>query len=89
MAAVLDRPMHAAGDAEGTALGAAALGLHALGLSPRLEDAPAMLYGPPSSVTHQIRPDPSLVEVYARTRATLPKLVDTLDTVSNVFRAPR
>jgi gluconokinase len=89
MAAVLDRPMHAAGDAEGTALGAAALGLHALGLSPRLDDAPAMLYGPPSSVTHQIRPDPSLVEVYARTRATLPRLVDTLDTVSNLFRAPR
>ena len=87
MAAVLDRPLHAVGDAEGSALGAAALGLYALGLSPRLEDAPAMLSTAPSSVAHGVQPHPSLVEVYARTRATLPRLVDALDAVADLFRA--
>ena len=88
MAAVLDRPLHLAGDAEGSALGAAALGLYALGLSPRLEDAAAMLSAAPSTVSDGIRPDPSLAEVYARTRATLPRLVDALDAVAGLFRDP-
>src|SRR5207249_6961803 len=43
MAATLDRPLHAVGAAEGTALGAAALGLFALGRAPQLSDAVAQL----------------------------------------------
>ena len=40
MAATLDRPLHAVGDAEGTALGAAVLGLVGLGRAARLDEAP-------------------------------------------------
>lgn len=85
MAAALDRPMQAVSDAEGSALGAAALGLHALGLSPRLEDAPAMLGVTPSQDGLRVEPDPSLVSVYAATRAAVPRLVEALGAVADLF----
>ncbi|HEU5023386.1 MAG TPA: gluconokinase [Spirillospora sp.] len=43
VAAAVDRPTTFTSGAEGSALGAAALGLHALGRAAQLEDAPAML----------------------------------------------
>lgn len=86
MAGVLDRPLYALDDAEGSALGAAALGLHALGRSPRLEDAPAMLTDPHSAAADRVDPDASLVAVYARTRIYVPQLLDALQAVAELFR---
>ena len=86
LAAALDRPLHFPSDAGGTALGAAALGLHALGLSSRLDDAPALLATAQPADADQVRPDPALVAVYARTRSTLPLLVDALGAVADLFR---
>ena len=85
MAATLDRPIEAVGDAEGSALGAAALGLHAVGLSPRLEDAPSMLGVTPSQDALRVEPDPALVAVYARTREAVAPLVAALGPVANLF----
>jgi gluconokinase len=86
MAAVLDRPLYSGGHAEGTALGAAALGLYALGRCPRLEDAPAMLTGPQSPATVRFDPDPQLVAAYSRTRTLVPQLVGALAPVAELFR---
>ena len=47
-----------------------------------------MLSTAPSSVTHSVQPHPSLVEVYARTRMTLPRLIDALKPVAGQFRPP-
>jgi gluconokinase len=86
LAAVLDRPLLSVGDAEGSALGAAALGLHALGRSPRLEDAVALLVPPEAVVTEHVQADASLVTVYVRARTAVPRLVDALDAVADLFR---
>ena len=85
MAAVLDRPLHALGHAEGSALGAAALGLHALGRSRRLADAPALLVDSRTADAGCIHADPSLVATYARARAATPRLVRALDGVAELF----
>ena len=89
MAAMLDRPLTIATDAGGSALGAAALGLYAVGLSPRLEDAPALLLPVPSADANEIHPDPSLVAAYADTRNAVAELIHALGAVAYLFRAPR
>jgi gluconokinase len=78
MAAALDRPLQVIGGAEGTALGAAALGLFALGRAPTLAGAAARLAAgaepePPVDV------DPGLVATYDRVRASIPGLVGELE----------
>jgi gluconokinase len=83
LAATLDRPLVAIGDAEGTALGAAALGLLALGHADSLEDALELL--PRPSASERIEPDPELVETYARSRAALPELIRALDAVADLL----
>jgi gluconokinase len=87
MAAVLDRPLFAVGDAEGSALGAAALGLHALGHSPQLEDAPAMLASLDVADPDGVNPDALLVATYARTRTAVPRYIDALDAVAELYRS--
>ena len=88
LAAVLDRPLYIGGDAEDTALGAAALGLHALGRCPQLEDALAMITGSQPPVD-RIDPDPLLVATYSRTRDLVPQLITALDAVAAMFRESR
>lgn len=75
MAAVIGRPLLLAGDAEGTARGAAALGLFALGQAPSLVAAAAALG---SGGTTAVEPDPRLVTAYDGLRASVPKLVAAL-----------
>ena len=58
MAATLDRPLYVVGDAEGTALGAAALGLFALGRAPDLGGAVAQLSDPAAAAPRPDRPRP-------------------------------
>ncbi|HLZ37194.1 MAG TPA: gluconokinase [Mycobacteriales bacterium] len=85
MAAMLDRPLSVVGDAEGTALGAAALGLFALGRAAHLTDAVALLSDadvPPPLVDA----DPELVATYDGLRASVFGLVRDLDRVAELFR---
>jgi gluconokinase len=84
MAAMLGRSIEVVGNAEGTALGAAALGLFALGLAPALADAATQLSaaGPPETVAA----DPQLVATYDRLRASVPELIDALGGVAALLR---
>jgi gluconokinase len=85
MAATLDRPLHAIGDAEGTALGAAALGLFALGRAPGLGDALAHLSPPPASEPPPTIAGRDLVITYDRLRASVPELVESLAPVAELL----
>jgi len=85
MAAVLARPVQALGNAEGTALGAAALGLYALGHTRRLEDAPSLLVDPRTTEGGWLEADAALVETYAAARTRIPRLIQALEDVEEVF----
>jgi gluconokinase len=86
MAAALGRPVRVVGDAEGTALGAAALALRALGQAPTLHGAVLALFDggePPLAIT----PDPALVAVYDRQRGLVVDYIAALDGVAGPFAA--
>jgi gluconokinase len=85
LAAVLDRPLHLVGTEEGTARGAAALGLLALGLAPDLEGALALLPDPAADDAAQVTADPSLVATYRGVRERLPALIASLAPVADLF----
>jgi gluconokinase len=85
MAAMLDRPIEVVGDAEGTALGAAALGLFALGLAPSPSAAVANLLGGGEVAVDTVRPDPALVATYVELRHSIPMLVEGLGKVAGLF----
>jgi gluconokinase len=88
MAAMLARPIHLVGDAEGTALGAAALGLFALGGVPTLAGAVAALSDPLAPTPEAVEPDRQLVAAYDRLRAAVPGLIGALDEVAGLFESP-
>jgi gluconokinase len=85
VAGALARPLTVTGGAEGSALGAAALGLLALGRNPGLDSAVAALSVGAAGVD-----EPAVVstdtEVYARLRASVPFLVDALGAVADLYR---
>ncbi len=83
MAASLERPLYVVGDAEGTALGAAALGLFALERAPSLEAALEALAD--TEAPERIDPDPELVAVYRRQRAAVPALIGALTAVAELL----
>jgi gluconokinase len=85
IAAILERPLYAVGDAEGTALGAAALGLFALGRAPELADAVTQLSEPDALAAPRIDPDPQLVATYRQLRASVPELIEALAPVAELF----
>jgi gluconokinase len=78
MAAALDRPLQVVEGAEGTALGAAALGLFALGRASSLSDAVAELAGPDGLQPAPVAVPRDLVATYARLRSMVPELVDAI-----------
>jgi gluconokinase len=78
MAAALDRPLQIVEGAEGTALGAAALGLFAIGRAPSLDDAVMELAGPGDLQPAPVGVSEDLVATYAHLRAMLPELVDAI-----------
>lgn len=86
MAAALARPLHVVGDAEGAALGAAALALFALGRAPTLGDAVERLAAG-AEPAQAINPDPRLIATYDRLRASIPAYVAALDGVAGRFAA--
>jgi gluconokinase len=84
MAAALARPVRVVGDAEGTALGAAALALVGLGQAPTLDDAVVALFHdaePPLAID----PDPDLVAAYDRQRGLVPDYIAALGGVAGLF----
>jgi gluconokinase len=78
MAAALDRPLRVVEGAEGTALGAAALGLFALGRAPSLTDAMEQLAGPDDLQPAPVAVPQDLIATYARLRSMVPMLVDAI-----------
>jgi gluconokinase len=84
---MLARPIHAVGDAEGTARGAAVLGLFALGRAPTLTGAEAELSDAAVPSGQAIERDPRLVAAYDRLRATVPEFIGALDSFAGFFRS--
>ncbi|MFC5382034.1 gluconokinase [Aquipuribacter nitratireducens] len=86
VAAALGRPLTMSGGVEGTATGAAALGLHALG---RASDplTGLGLLAPPGACAHGTSEpvDPADVATYAGLRAALPALVATFATAADAL----
>ena len=84
---MLARPLQVVGEAEGTALGAAALGLFALGRAQRLRDAASLLADADAPAPPWVDADPQLVETYDRVRAEIPRQIRELDRVADLFAA--
>lgn len=86
MAATLARPMSVEADAGGTALGAAALGWHALGGASSLTGALAAVGGPRvDSSAPTVDVTPRDVSTYAQLRASVRALIDGYEEVAAVF----
>lgn len=85
MAATLGRPLAVVEGTEGTALGAAALGLVALGCAPTLTDAVASLSDTGAEPPRTVAVDPRLVATYDRSRASVPGMIAQLDRVADAF----
>jgi gluconokinase len=88
MAGMLGRPLVIEAGAGGTALGATALGWHALGGAPDLPTALATLRGPASRRTPVTVPAED-VETYARLRAGFPDLIRSYSALATAFEAQR
>jgi hypothetical protein len=67
--------------------GAAVLGLFALGRAPTLTGAKAELSDAAVPFGQAIKPDPRLVAAYDRLRATVPELIDALNSFAGLFRS--
>jgi gluconokinase len=85
VAGALDKPVTISGSAEGTALGAAALGLYALGRAETLPAAAALLR---TSVPETVlAAEPADVARYAQLRASVPTLLNAYREVTDMFSA--
>jgi gluconokinase len=85
MAAALNRPLHLVAAAEGSALGAAALGLLALGRATQLTDAVDQLASANEAAEVTISPDAAMATTYAEIRGSIPGLVAGLQPVASLF----
>ena len=87
LAAMLARPLRIVGEAEGTALGAAALGLVGIGRAASPAEAAAALSGP-GAEPPPVECSPDLVATYQRLGETVPRLIGALDAVAGIFDNP-
>lgn len=83
LAGTLGRDVVVTSGAEGTARGAAAVAVRALGLADDLPGALARLPEPAPGVTHH--PDPADVAAYARVAAVLPAVLPSLEAVAHLL----
>ncbi|HUO70054.1 MAG TPA: gluconokinase [Solirubrobacteraceae bacterium] len=83
MAAMLARPLQIVAEQGGTALGAAALGLYALGRAGTLRAAVTLISDPRAAPVVEF--DPQLVEVYDDVRARIPRDIAELARVAELF----
>jgi gluconokinase len=84
LAAMFARPLRILGEAEGTALGAAALGLLGTGRAASPAEAVAVL-SEPGAEPQPVDCRPELVATYERLGETVPRLIGALDAVAGVF----
>lgn len=89
IAATVNRPLYVTGDADGTALGAAALGLFALGHVTDLTHAADALAHPRPGEEVRIDPNPELVAVYRQQRDAVLRLIDALSPVRDLYAQRR
>jgi gluconokinase len=82
LAAALDLPVRVADSPEGTGLGAALLGLHALGALPDLDEATALV-----GVSDPVEPDPAAADLYRRTRPLVERSAEALADVLTTLDA--
>ena len=89
MAAVLAHPLRVTGGAEGSALGAAALGLYALGRVTSLADGVALAAGrgPANDAEPPVPVSAFDVALYARVRSSIPELLAAYGEVAKLFSA--
>ena len=85
MAAMLTRPVRVVGGAEGTARGAAALALFALGHAPTLTRAATQLTDANAPPLPAVDADPRLVATYDRLRSSVPALIRALSSVADLL----
>lgn len=85
VAGVLDRPLVVTDGAEGSALGAAALGLLGIGMASNLADALAMLSRPDAGQSEPTTAASRDVDAYRRLRAAIPPLLDSYADVRSLF----
>jgi gluconokinase len=83
MAAMLARPLQIVAEQGGTALGAAALGLYALGRAGTLEAAVTLISD--TRITPIVDVDPGLIDTYDRVRARVPRQIEELGRVAELF----
>ena len=76
VASVIDRPTTVIGESDGSSLGAAALGLLALGRAANLTDAVRALHPPASGPGAAVLTDPDEVALYRALRADVPNLLE-------------
>jgi gluconokinase len=88
MAAALNRPLLVTAGAEGTALGAAALGLYALGRCDTMLAGVTELAGPGERDVVPVPVAPELAATYDRMRARVPELIRAYQAVSALFDPP-
>jgi gluconokinase len=84
VAGMLDRPLHIVSDVAGTARGAAALGLLALGRSATLEEGAALLTDHDGTDPEPVRVDDGAVRAYDRVRSSIPGLIGALAEVGQL-----
>jgi gluconokinase len=91
VAGTLARPVQVTGGAEGTALGAAALGLYALGRVYDLSLATSLLTAADEGTAAPTVPItlPADLEAYARLRSAVPMLIAACDEVAGLFDVTR
>jgi gluconokinase len=85
LAATLNRPLSVVAGAEGTALGAAALGLVGIGRAESPIAGMAALTDPDAPAPTQVKPDPELVATYERLRNSIPDMLRALEPVAGLF----
>jgi gluconokinase len=85
VAAVLDRPLIVTDGAEGSALGAAALGLLALGRSDTLQSAVGKLTAKATVESRPVTSSISDIEAYRQLRSNIPDMINQLGQVSPLF----
>lgn len=83
IAAALNRPLTITASGEGTALGAAALGLYALGRAPDLVTAVDQLH--PATTVGQVTPDPNDAATYRHMQAAIPVMLRAYNEVAELF----
>jgi gluconokinase len=85
LAAALGKPLVVTDGAEGTALGAAALALFALGEAESLREGLVRLGQDPSAGSDALVPDPDDVVAYRKVRSGIPALLARYDEVRTLF----